>query len=187
MLKLLAVEDPASTVKVMLDRNILRPVVPEIERPALAKLELLVEAERKARMKPDPLRRLASLLPRDPEVSGQIAARLKLSNKARKRLACAASEEIPAKVRELAYYNGAECAADRLLLAGEADLAAGISDWEAPRLPISGGMFIQRGLTQGPVVAKTLQAIERQWVARDFPQGAEFERIVDEALVSSRG
>jgi hypothetical protein len=37
------------------------------------------------------------------------------------------------------------------------------------------------------VVAKTLQAIERQWVARDFPQGAEFERIVDEALVSTRG
>jgi poly(A) polymerase len=123
MLKLLAVEDPAPTVKVMLDRDILRPVVPEIERPALAKLELLVEAERKARMKPDPLRRLASLLPRDPEVSGQVAARLKLSNKARKRLACAASEEIPAKVRELAYYNGAECAADRLLLAGKADLA----------------------------------------------------------------
>ncbi len=187
MLKLLAVEDPAPTVKVMLDRDILRPVVPEIERPALARLELLVEAERKARMKPDPLRRLASLLPRDPEVSGQIAARLKLSNKARKRLACAASEEIPGTVRELAYYNGAECAADRLLLAGKADLAAGISHWEAPRLPISGGMLIQRGLTQGPVVAKTLQAIERQWVARDFPQGAEFERIVDEALVSSRG
>jgi poly(A) polymerase len=187
MLKLLAVEDPAATVKVMLDRDILRPVVPEIERPALARLELLVEAERKARMKPDPLRRLTSLLPRDPEVSGQIGARLKLSNKARKRLACAASDEIPGNVRELAYYNGAECAADRLLLAGKADLAAGIAHWAAPKLPISGGMLIQRGLTQGPVVAKTLQAIERQWVARDFPQGAEFERIVDEALVSTRG
>jgi hypothetical protein len=37
------------------------------------------------------------------------------------------------------------------------------------------------------VVAKTLQAIERQWVVQDFPQGAEFERIVDQALLSTRG
>lgn len=187
LLKLLAVDDPSPTMKVMIDRAILRPVIPEIERPALTKLQSLVEAERKARMKLDPLRRLAALLPRAPEVSERIASRLKLSNKARKRLACAAEEEIPDNVRELAYYSGVECAVDRLLLAGKPDLALSVARWEPPKLPITGGMLIQRGLTQGPVVAKTLQAIERQWVARDFPQGVEFERIIDEALVSSRG
>jgi poly(A) polymerase len=186
LLKLLAVEDPAPTVKVMLGRDILRPVVPEIEGTALAKLQLLVEAEQIGGIASDPLRRLASLLPRDPESSERIAARLKLSNRARKRLACAAGDEIPQNVRALAYHKGAECAVDRLLLAGKPDLAASVAHWDAPRLPVTGGTLIQRGLTKGPVVAKTLQAIERQWVALDFPQGADFERIVEEALAAAR-
>ena len=99
------------------------------------------------------------------------------------RLAC----DLPENAREMAYYIGSECAADRLLLAGKPELAASVARWEAPKLPISGGMLIQRGLSQGPVVAKTLQAIERRWVASNFPAGAEFERIVDESLLSARG
>lgn len=186
LLKLLAVDDPSPTVAIMLGRNILRPVVPEIEVDALTSLRALVATENEAGIRSEALRRFAALLPRDPELADRIASRLKLSNKARKRLACAVNSELPDNARELAYYIGSECAADRLLLAGKADLAARISRWDAPKLPISGGMLIQRGLTQGPVVAKTLQAIERQWVVSNFPAGAEFEQIVEEALDSAR-
>ncbi|HEX7930419.1 MAG TPA: CCA tRNA nucleotidyltransferase [Sphingomicrobium sp.] len=187
LLKLLGVEDPSPTVAIMLDRNILRPVIPEVGVDALVSLRSLVATEKKAGIPSEALRRFAALLPRDPELAGRIATRLKLSNKARKRLACAVTPDLPENAREMAYYIGSECAADRLLLVGKPELAASVARWEAPKLPISGGMLLERGLTQGPVVAKTLQAIERRWVARDFPAGAEFERIVDEALLSARG
>jgi poly(A) polymerase len=185
LLKLLAVADPTPTLEIMLDHAILRPVLPEIDPGASGRLEALVSAERHAGIDPDPIRRLAALLPDDPKLAEGIAVRLKLSNKARKRLACAVDPDQPANARAVAYYSGIDCALDRLLLAGDASVAAGIASWQIPRLPISGGTLIERGLAQGPVVAKTLQKIERRWVESGFPGGGDFERIVAEALASA--
>jgi poly(A) polymerase len=187
LLKLLAVTDPSPTVAIMLDRDILRPVLPEIARSALQRLDILVKAEERAGIPPDPLRRLAALLPQDSAVAGDIAARLKLSNKARKRLECAAGAPVPANAQSFAYFAGLECAVDRLLLGGEADRAKVITQWESPRLPIGGGALIERGLEPGPVVAKTLQSIERRWVEAGFPAGDDFERLIAEELASARG
>ena len=133
---------------------------------------------------PTALRRLAALLPRDSEIAGEIAVRLRLSNKARKRLACAASTDAGAP-KTLAYRLGVECAVDRLLLAGDAAAAREIGEWRAPRLPTSGGALIERGLPEGPVVARTLRAIEDRWVAAEFPSGEAFQRIVDDALAEA--
>ena len=184
LLKLLSVPDPSPTVTIMLDRDILLPVIPEIERPAVARLRDLSRTESEAGIRGDALRRLAALLPQDPAVADRIATRLKLSNKARKRLGCAVDPQPPANPHAIAYYLGPECAIDRLLLAGLPKEAATLARWKAPRLPISGGVLIQRGLSRGPEVAKTLQAIEKQWVESDFPAGTEFDRIVDEALAA---
>ena len=186
LLKLLAVADPSPTVAVMLDHGILKPVLPEISPGAIFQLKALVAAERQAGIDADPLRRLAALLPSDPKLAESIAVRLKLSNKARKRLACAVDPGQPANARALAYYVGVDCAVDRLLLAGDASVAAEIASWQTPTLPISGGALIERGMPRGPVVAKTLQRIERRWVESGFPSGSEFERIVAEALASAR-
>ncbi len=90
LLKLLAVADPSSTVRIMLDRGILKPVLPEVAGDSLRNLKALIAAESAARLSPDPIRRLAALLPRNSEVAESVAVRLRLSNKARKRLACAA-------------------------------------------------------------------------------------------------
>jgi poly(A) polymerase len=185
LLKLLAVDDPAPTAGIMLQRAILKPVLPEIEPVRLGDLKALIAAEHAAAVDPDPLRRLASLLPRDPEIAEEIAVRLRLSNKARKRLACAANGLPDIPPQALAYRVGTECAVDRLLLAGAADDARTISAWKTPRLPISGGALIGRGLAEGPVVAKTLRRIEDQWVKAGFPSGDEFERIVAEALATA--
>ena len=187
LLKLLAVADPSPTMAIMLGHDILRPVLPEIERGALKRLDLLVKTEALSGIPPDPIRRLASLVPQDGEIAGDIAARLKLSNKARKRLACAASTAVPANAQSFAYFAGSECAVDRLLLGGEAERAKVIAEWESPKLPIGGGALINRGLEPGPVVAKTLQSIERRWVEAGFPAGADFEQLVAEELASARG
>ena len=55
-----------------------------------------------------PTRSAASplLLPRDPALAEKVAARLKLSNRARKRLACAAEDDLAANPRALAYRAG---------------------------------------------------------------------------------
>jgi poly(A) polymerase len=45
--------------------------------------------------------------------------------------------------------------------------------------------LIKRGLPEGPIVARTLRAIEHSWVEAGFPQGEEFDRIVDDALATS--
>ena len=185
LLKLLAVDDPTPTVAVMLDHGVLRPVLPEIAESAVYRLADLVMAERTARIEGDPLRRLAALLPQEPVLAERIAGRLKLSNKARKRLGCAATPDVPENARSLAYYVGIECAVDRLLLGGKTEAAAEIAAWHVPRFPVRGGQLIERGLPQGPEIAKTLQAIERRWVDTGFPRGDQLALIVDEELSSA--
>ena len=185
LLKLLGLPNPSSTMAMMLERHILKPVLPEIDLKRLRKLEELIAAEQAAGMKPDALRRLAALLPRDPSIADNVAARLRLSNKARKRLGCIAEPDSGVSAQTLAYRIGVQCAADRFLLAGRAEQAAAISGWHLPRLPISGGALIKRGLKEGPQVAKTLRHIEDRWVQAGFPTGDEFERIVETALRSA--
>jgi poly(A) polymerase len=170
----------------MLQRRILEPVLPEVELGQVRCLEALIHAEREAAIEPDPLRRLSALLPRQPETADEIGARLRLSNRARKRLACAAEEELFASDEVLAYRVGGACAVDRLLLAGKAEEAARIVGWKAPRLPIGGGALIARGLPEGPIVARTLKRIEDQWVNGGFPTGPDFDRIVTDALAGAR-
>ena len=182
LLKLLGVEDPARTVGIMLQRNILKSVLPEIEPERLCDLKALIAAEQAAGIEADPLRRLAALLPKDSDVADDIAVRLRLSNKARKRLACAVGQDGHPTPQALAYRLGQSCAVDRLLLAGRAPEAQLINGWKAPRLPITGGTLITRGLPEGPIVARTLRRIEEEWLNAGFPSGDAFDRIVDTAL-----
>lgn len=185
VLKLLAVADPSPTIALMLRHSILKPVLPEIGSEQLRKLEALVKSERAGGIEPDPLRRLSALLPRDAKIADEVGARLRLSNKARKRLACTAGADRYPSSSALAYRLGTECAVDRLLIDGESNEARQVAGWKAPRLPIGGGALIKRGLPEGPLIAKTLRAIEDQWVLAGFPTGADFERIVSEALARS--
>jgi poly(A) polymerase len=186
LLKLLGLPDPSGTVEIMLDRRILAPVLPEIDRKRLPGLKALIATEREAKIPAEAIRRLAALLPRDEAIAGDIAARLRLSNKARKRLACAVGEDLSLPPHALAYRMGAECAIDRLLLGGKPEDAHDVANSPVLRLPISGGALIKRGLPPGPVVARTLREIEDQWVAADFPIGDAFEQIVADAINAAR-
>jgi poly(A) polymerase len=184
LLKLLSLPDPSATVAIMLRRDILKPVLPEIESERVAALKALIAAEQAARIDAAGLRRLAALLPRDPQVAQAIAVRLKLSNKARKRLQCAA-EKADSNPESIAYRLGTDCAVDRLLLAGNVEAARRIKEWQVPRLSISGGGLIERGLTAGPIVARTLRRIEDRWIEAGFPEEDELEAIVASVLASA--
>ena len=188
LLKLLALDDPVATVRLMIVRGIFRPVLPEIADSA--RLEALVAAERDAGIAPDAIRRLAALLPEDPETAASVAARLRLSKRQARKLASAADVHLDAP-EVLAYEIGAEEAVDRFLLEGRTDLdLAALLGWQRPRLPLSGGELIAMGLEAGPVVARTMQAVEREWVRAGFPADkaqvrAMAQRYVDQALRES--
>ena len=174
LLKILALDDPAATVRLMIKHGIFEPVLPEIA--SADGLRPLPGREKAAAVPPDGLRRLGALLPAKADVAAEVGARLRLSNAAKTRLICISSREArsPADPRLLAYYVGTACAIDRLLLETElrsaqaAKRIAAIREWQKPRLPVGGGELIAMGLEPGPQVAATMQAIEREWTRSGF-------------------
>lgn len=182
MLKLLASDDPAPAIGLMLDRAILKPVLPEIDAAGLTRLRRLIGAEKAAGIAGDRLRRLIALMPVDGAVADGIAARLRLSNARRKRITAALGDVgDAARPRVLAFAVGTETAVDRLLLAGEAESARGIMSWTPPALPVSGETMLGHGL-RGVEIAQALKVIRERWSAEDFPGGDRIDAIVAEAV-----
>src|SRR5690606_24728889 len=79
LLNLLALPDPAPTVARMQARGVLPVILPEAGDSGVAALARLVEEESKQGVAADALRRFAALLPPDPRLAEQVAARLRLS------------------------------------------------------------------------------------------------------------
>jgi poly(A) polymerase len=181
LLKLLALPEPVGAVRLMVERSILKPVLPEVDRESADRLARLVLREVEAELAGDPLRRLAALLPPDPATAASVTARLRLSNRASRRIVSAAGRGAsdPAEPAVLAYRLGRDEAADRILLGdGDSRGAAALSAWQRPRLTVGGGDLIAMGLSPGPVVARTLQAIERDWAETGFPADRESQRTI---------
>jgi poly(A) polymerase len=179
MLNLLALPNPAPTVERMAELGVLAVVLPEASVAPLA--ELVAEEQRQS-IAPDPIRRLAALLPADKARAVQVAARFRLSGVQKKRLACAAERDLgqSERPRALAYRLGIDQALDRLLLMGT-DIAPLIS-WAIPRFPLKGGAIVARGIKAGPQVAQILRTIEEHWLAEDFPGDARIEELLREEL-----
>lgn len=184
LLALLALPDPAPTVRLMADAGVLKIVLPEAHQRELGVLERLISHEAGQSTEGDPLRRLAALVPPIPALAETIAARLRLSKQQRARLICAAERKDTdaADPRALAYRDGIACARDRLLLAG-GDITA-LTHWEVPQFPLKGGAIVARGVAAGPEVARVMQAVEKRWVEEGFPGSERIEELVGEALSS---
>lgn len=185
LLKLLSVAAPLASLELMVNGGILLPVVPEVGQDGLGRLARLIDREAASCVPPSALRRLAALLSSDPRTADLVGARLKLSNKARKRLGIALEAPVgSAPARALAFQIGVEGAVDRILLDPAASLSgiAMLADWTPPRLPLGGGALIARGLQPGPDVAKALQQVQEIWVAEDFPDAARVAEIADQTV-----
>ncbi len=167
-LNLLGLPDPAPTVARMAELGVLAVILPEADPTALA---ALVAHEQRQGVAPDPLRRLAALLPADPALAEQVAARFRLSGAQKKRLALAAARASETgDPRALTYLLGKDAALDRLLIAG-ADTSS-LDGWTIPTFALKGGDIVARGVKAGPEVARVLQAVEAQWIAAGFDNAA---------------
>jgi poly(A) polymerase len=187
LLKLLVAKDSVQVVALMIERGIFAPVLPEVVDDD--RLQRVVRYEAALDIAPDPIRRLAAILPHDPAIGETVGARLKLSNAQRRRLVSALTVEPFRDPRVLAYRIGKIEAIDRLLVSDTypQDLMIMwpiLRDWEVPRLPLSGGAIVARGISAGPEVARLLRQVEDQWVAEGFPDKARVEQIADEVIAA---
>ncbi|MCE7795000.1 CCA tRNA nucleotidyltransferase [Sphingobium sufflavum] len=181
MLKLLGTADPVPALRLMVEGGIFTSIIPEITGDGPNRVAALIARETAMGEAPDGLLRLVALLPEDGAVAERVAARLKLSNKARARIGAALGEAVTGDARALAYRLGHRGALDRIALgrAFDPQEAPMLAAWTAPRLPVSGGDLIARGMTAGPQVAQALRALEEEWIAAGYPAREETLALAD--------
>jgi poly(A) polymerase len=191
--KLLSAEDPGRALLWMRQAGVLTEVLPESEKWGIDAIPGLVAAERVFGWAPDPLLRLASIVPPDNERLGEMAKRLRIS-KAESGFftAWAGSPAIPVTIADTAfdrmlYRSGAAGLVTRLKLAlavarqkTENDpsqlpevarlkrLLARAEAWQKPVLPVSGADVLEAGVPAGPRVRELLQMLEDGWVDGNF-------------------
>ncbi|PTM92676.1 CCA tRNA nucleotidyltransferase [Mycoplana dimorpha] len=191
--KLLSAPDPFRALLWMRQSGVLTQILPETEKWGIDAIPGLVAAETAFGWAPDPLLRLAAIVPPDAERLAGLSSRLKLS---RAEAAClsewAAAPEIPETIGETAldrmlYRHGPQGLIARLKLAlsaarakAETDppsmarsalchrLLARAESWQKPDFPIAGGDVIAAGIPAGPKVGQILATLEAAWVDSNF-------------------
>jgi poly(A) polymerase len=190
LMKLLSAPDPRAAIAAMAEAGVLAQLLPEADLSPL--FDAAVEQG------PDPVVRLIVLLPADETVVRQAAARLRLANAVRDRLAFAAVA-VPAvslsmndrEARAVLYRHGAMAFSDavRRRWAEAPDqssdarrLLSLAETWTRPPLPVGGRELARLGVEPGPETGRLLKAFEAGWIADDFPATGHAERLA--ALVN---
>ncbi len=184
LLKLLAADDPMPVLRAMAATGILGDLLPGALQ--LPRLERLVANDTNAFFAPDPVLRLAALLPDDVQTAKQIAGKLKLSSTDRERLEdlAGAREKIVSylsirEVRKFLYRLGAERFRGRVMLRWAEDpkassgiqwraLLALADSWTRPHFPLTGRDVMSAGVAEGPLIGRILAEVEDWWVDSDF-------------------
>jgi poly(A) polymerase len=191
LLLLLGSADPLPAARLMADCGIWQVILPEMAPDGLTRLATLLAREAHVATRPEPLLRLAALLPADPQLADTVAARLRLSKAQRLAIGRFATPW-PAEgtARQIAaQVQPVESVSSWLLLrAPDRSLEAGwlaLQGWTAPEFPLGGRDILAMGIHAGPAVAKTLGEIRRRWIAEDFPQIDRLREIAGEVARSA--
>lgn len=177
-LKLLAAPDPVAAWELMDDCGITAQFLPESKN--LTQLEKLVTREGARNLPPQPLRRLAALLPPEPATIDAVGLRLKLSlrDAADLRSLSALPQLLQhhlasLTLRKIIYTEGMSAVAAALPLLDITDsdyrsASSIIAAWENPTLPIRGEDIVRMGIAAGPRVGAVLRHVEDWWRDGDF-------------------
>jgi poly(A) polymerase len=191
--KLLAAPDPGRALLWMRQVSVLNDILPETEKWGIDAIPALIATEKALGWGPDPLLRLAAIIPPDRPRLAKLSERLRLSKAEGARLANWAAapviddESSLAALDRLLYRHEPEGILTRLKLAlavargkAEGDFAemartARIGKlldravgWTKPVFPISGADALSVGIPAGRRVGELLADLERQWVDGNF-------------------
>ncbi|MCJ8519376.1 poly(A) polymerase [Pseudorhizobium tarimense] len=191
--KLLAAADPSRALLWMRQTGVLTEILPETEKWGIDAIHGLVQTEQALGWTPDPLLRLAAMVPPDAERLDGMAKRLRLSNADAARLQeWAKAPVLPDEVTDvgfdrLLYQHGATGLSMRIRLALAGARAAAEGDplamrkvarltvllercdrYRKPVFPMSGADVLAAGVPAGKRVGEVLAALETFWVERNF-------------------
>jgi poly(A) polymerase len=209
--KLLSAEDPSRALLWMRQVGVLTAILPETEKWGIDAIHGLVAAEKALGWTPDPLLRLAAIVPPDPERIAGLAKRLRMSKAEAEYLAeWASAPALPDEVTDvgfdrLLYRHGAEGLSTRLKLAlasartsAEGDplamrrsarfsvLLKRAEHYQRPVLPMTGADVVSAGVPPGKRVGEVLKMIEDFWVERNFaPDRATLAARLQEMISNS--
>lgn len=191
--KLLTAPDPFRALLWMRQSGVLAEILPETEKWGIDTIPALVAAEGAFGWAPDPLLRLAAMVPPDSERLAALSARLKFSRaETAFLLQWAGAPEIPTTLAETAfdrmlYRNGLQGLTVRLKLALSSARAKAVGDqqamafgglcqrllaraerWTKPTFPLSGADVLAAGVPAGQKVGEVLGTLENEWVEGNF-------------------
>lgn len=184
-LRLLEAENPAAVLRLMASSGILSEILPGAL--LIARLERLAQIDANNFFMPDPILRMAALLP-DAQAARAAADRFRLSNADRVRLEdlSGTRDKIVSylsikEVRKLLYRLGTKSFKDRATLRWTEDaknsnaiqwraLLAVADAWERPDFPLTGREVMAAGVPEGPLVGRILAEVEEWWVESDFTE-----------------
>ncbi|WP_269930662.1 CCA tRNA nucleotidyltransferase [Aminobacter sp. HY435] len=190
--KLLSAPDPSRALLWMRQAGVLTAALPESEKWGIDAIHALVRAENDLGWQPDPLLRLAAIVPPDDVRMKALGERLRLSNAETERLvqwAATAKVEPSMTEGELAkrlYRGDVKGYLDRLRLdlasaRGRAEqddkalieaggyfrLLVSAGKWQRPELPVRGGDIAELG-AEGAAIGTLLKALENDWIDSGF-------------------
>jgi poly(A) polymerase len=184
LLKLLEAEQPVAVLRIMAASGILAELLPGALN--MARLEHLTQIDADSFFTPDPVLRLAALLPNNAVQVEALARKLRLSNAVAERLVdlAGAHEKVVSylsvkEMRKLTYRLGAARFRDRVFLRWAEDpKQSNAVQWRAlipmaesfprPKFPLSGRDVMLAGVPEGPLVGEILAEVEDWWVDADF-------------------
>ncbi|MEO9340207.1 CCA tRNA nucleotidyltransferase [Mesorhizobium sp. SB112] len=191
--KLLSAPDPSRALLWMRQSGVLTAALPESEKWGIDAIHGLVKSEQDLGWPSDPLLRLASMVPPDPQRMRTLADRLRLSKAEAARLenwALARSPSptmIESELAKILYRENEQGLKDRLHLllasarakAAESDAAmieaggysrllAFMKRWQRPVFPLNGADIAEFGIEPGKVFGETLKKLENEWVESGF-------------------
>ena len=198
MKKLLSADDPSRALLWMRQAGVLAQILPETEKWGIDSIHGLVATEQALGWRPDPMLRLASIIPPDAERVTALSSRLRMSKNEAARLdQWAKAPAIDPSLAETAldrllYRQGVEGVKTRLKLAlssAGADMSAGeaamqkiakfstllarAEKFNKPSFPLSGADVLAAGLSPGPQVGEVLGELEAAWVDGNFAADRE--------------
>jgi len=196
--KLLGAPNPSRALLWMRQTGVLTQVLPETEKWGIDAIHSLVETERALGWPVDPLLRLASIVPPDPERIEKLATQLRFSKAETTALVSWAESVQPdpslkeGEFLKLLYRSEPRGLEWRLRLGLASARARAVENdkalieaagyqrlldiagrWEKPLFPVRGKDLLERGFKSGEALGAELSRLEEMWMASGFSLSRE--------------